>query len=199
MTNNGADAADLDLGDRIRALRPGDALEIWEEGNFIVKTVYLCRESVGGRTVEWVWVFLDDGSLLEASPDGRFRYREHIVLKQGTGPYEEIVAQDGALVRFEERVRAATSGRRPVHVSLEGREYRLTSTGTVAVDRLGETPDSVPWQSFSDVPGENVYFGLVETDDEDSVGVGIWTAHVGIALGRTFDPSDISEVYSAER
>jgi hypothetical protein len=142
-------------------------------------------------------MFLDDGSLVEVSPDGFYRYRDHDILRQGTDQYEEIVAQDGALVRFEERVRSGTSGRRPVHVTLGDRTFRITSTGTVAVERLGAEPDIVPWASFSPVEDENVYFGLAEVDVEDSFGLGLWTAHVSVCLGREFDPTEVT-IYRAE-
>ena len=100
-------------------LLPGDLVIFWGEGERLVRTLFLCREGVMGRTYEWRWLFLDDGTLLEISPDGYYRYRRHLLVKQGTPLYEELVAQDGALVRFEERVRAGVSGRRPVHVTVE--------------------------------------------------------------------------------
>ena len=180
------------------SLRQGDVLEFWSEGSFVVRTVFLCREMAGNRTFEWRWMLLDDESLVEVSPDGFYRYRDHRVLRQGTSQYEEIVAQDGALVRFEERVRDSTSGRRPVHLTLEERTFRITSTGTVAVERLGDEPDIVPWASFSPVQEDNVYFGLAEVDVEDSFGLGLWTAHVSVCFGREFDPSEVT-IYRAER
>jgi hypothetical protein len=109
--------------------------------------------------------------------------------------YEELVAQDGSLVRFEERVREGTSGRRPVHVSIDDKQYRITCTGTVRADRLGDEPVLLPWQRFNLDPNENVYFGMVDIEDEDAVVLGLWTAHVCLSFGRTFDRSDITSIY----
>jgi hypothetical protein len=181
--------------DQLKGLGPGDALEIWTEGSRIVQTAYNCHEMVNGRIYSWQWFFLDDGNLLEVSPDGYFRYTEHRILKQGSDLYEELVAQDGALVRFEQRVRDNEAGRRPVLVSIDGRQYRIASTGTVSAERRGQESQLLPWNSFSVEPSENVYFGLVNVDDEEQVGLGLWTDHVCLSFGKEFDPTDVTEVY----
>jgi hypothetical protein len=198
MRANGAyqgDPDDTAAEDRLDTVLPGDVLEFWSEGTFVVKTVFHCREEVDGRTAEWCWMFLDDGSIVEASLDGYFRYRQHQLIKQGSALYEEIVAQDGALVRFEEHVRAGTSGRRPVHLTVDGKQYRITSTGTVQAARLGDDPTLIPWISFSPTADNNVYFGMVEAENEEAVALGLWTAHVCLSLGEEFVRSDITEIY----
>jgi hypothetical protein len=177
------------------SLAPGDVVEIWEGGSLVVKTVFSCQETVDGKSFGWRWTFLDDGSLLEASPDGYFWYRAHQVVKQGTDLYEELVAQDGALVRFEERVREGTSGRRPVEVTIEGKAYRLTSTGTVGVQKTGPDPEPMPWRSFDRNPESNVYFGLVDVADESNVKLGLWTVHVCLSSGRELGETDVTAVY----
>src|SRR6266581_4898887 len=152
MTRDGKhedSAADATPLEQLLTVTPGDVVEVWMEQTYLVSTVYLCEEEVGGRTYEWRWIFLDDGALIEVSPDGYFRYRDHHILKQGSSEYEAIAAQDGALVRFEARVREDDSGRRPVHVSAAGKDLRVTSTGTVAVRRLGDAPSLLPWQGLS--------------------------------------------------
>ncbi len=184
---------------RLEALRPGDVLDIWGEGHRIVATVLDCTETVAGRGYAWRWIFLDDGTLLEVSPDGTFRYREHQIVKQGSGLYEELTAQDGALVRFERHVREGTSARRPVEIALGERTYRIASTGTVAAVRMGEEPTLLPWRSFGAAEDQNVYFGLVDVEDEDRVGLGLWTAHVCLSFGAPFDPTDVTEVFPRER
>ena len=176
-------------------LNPGDALDVWVEGHRVVTTVFDCREEFEGRYYTWRWIFLDDDSLIELSPDGCFRYREHHIARQGDGFYESLVAQDGILVRFEAHVRAGETAQRPVHVTVGDREFRVASTGTVAVQRRGESPPLLPWQTFSGAPDENVYFGLVDVDSEDRVGLGLWTTHVCISLGAFLDPSDIVQVF----
>ena len=181
--------------EQLAKLLPGDSLDVWGSGTFVVKTALVCSEAVDDETSNWHWLFLDDGSLLEASPDGYFRYKQHQIVKQGTSLYEELVAQDGALVRFEEHVRAGESGRRPVLVTVDGKEYRISSTGTVRVQRLGEACQLSPWQALGNKPDDNVYFGLVETADESNVGVGLWTQHVCLSFGKELSDTDVTAVY----
>ena len=184
---------------QLDALRPGDVLDIWGEGHRVVATVLHCSETVAERSYSWRWIFLDDGTLIEVSPDGTFRYTEHRVIKQGSGLYEELVAQDGMLVRFEQHVRDGTSGRRPVEITFEDHTYRIASTGTVKADRVGHEPTLLPWSSFSDAEDQNVYFGLVDVEDEDHVGLGLWTAHVCLSFGAPFDPSDVTTIFPREQ
>jgi hypothetical protein len=181
--------------DPLKTLLPGDAVEIWADGTFVVKTVFLCREVVDGRSYEWRWMFLDDGSLIEVSLDGYFRYRDHRILKQGTGLYEELVAQDGALVRFEERVREGSSGRRPVHVSIDEKQYTISATGTLLAERLGDPPDLMPWGTIGNIADDNVYFSMYEDEQDENVVLGLWTTHVCLSFGKAFDPSDVTEIY----
>jgi hypothetical protein len=198
VTTNGkrnGDATDSTPLEQLGTVMPGDVVDVWMEQTYLVKTVYLCEEEIGGRTYQWRWTFLDDGSLVEVSPDGYFRYSEHHILKQGSSEYEAIAAKDGALVRFEAHVRDGDSGRRPVHVTAVGSDLRLTSTGTVAVRRLGDAPDLTPWQGLSKVAEENVYFGAVESADETRVALGLWTEHICLSLGRVLKETDISAVY----
>jgi hypothetical protein len=202
MANNGknSEAASDGAGPesplkQLATVMPGDVVEIFMEDSYLVKTVFLCQEEVDGRTWEWKWIFLDDGSLIEVSPDGFFRYKNHQIVKQGTSEYEAIVAQDGALVRFEARVREGDPGRRPVHVTVEGKEWRVASTGTVSAKRLGDEPQLIPWQTFSDDASQNVYFGLVTGEDETDMAVGLWTSHVCISAGRELEETNVSGVY----
>jgi hypothetical protein len=188
---NGSDSPLHQLG----AVMPGDVVDVWMEQTYLVKTVYLCSEEVGGRKWEWRWIFLDDGSLIEVSPDGYYRYSEHLILKQGSSDYEAIVAQDGALVRFEQHVREGDSGRRPVHLTVEGKSYRITSTGTVEARRLGDAPSLAPWEALGPEADQNVYFGMIDSADETKFALGLWTAHVCVSLGRALEETNISAVY----
>lgn len=198
MRGNGQDTAAPIGGNPLGELfqvRAADVLDFWMEGPRVVKTVLLSHEQFEGHRYEWVWMFLDDGSLVEASPDGYFRYREHHLLRQGTALYEELVAQDGALVRYEERVRLGTADERPVEFNLNDRTYRMTSTGTVIAQRLGDEPELLTWKSFSADQRQNVYFGLADVTDEAQVGVGLWTAHVCVSLGRALEQADLTAIY----
>lgn len=181
--------------EQLGSVSPGDVVEFWMESPYVVRTVFQCLETIDERGFEWRWMFLDDGSLVEASATANYRYRRHDVVRQGTALYEDIAAADGALARFEERVREGASGRRPVTVEIGGAAYRVTSTGTVGVRSLGEEPGLLPWRSFSPVPQENVYFVLAETADEGNLAVGLWTAHICLSFGRELQPSDVAAVY----
>jgi len=191
---NGMPGSSAEL-EQLTSLLPGDSLEIWGSGTLVVKTALICQETVEDETTTWHWLFLDDGSLLEASPDGYFRYDRHQVHKQGTGLYEELVAQDGALVRFEERVRAGQSGRRPVGVTIDGTEYRISGTGTVRIQRLGEDCTLAPWQTIGKDADDHVYFGMVATSDDSSVGLGLWTQHLCLSFGKELGETDVTAVY----
>lgn len=180
-------------------LEPGDAILFWLKGSRIVSSIYDCSEVMEGQTTAWRWVFLDDGTMLEHSPDGDWLYTEHQVVNQGSPLYEELLAEDGALVRFEERVRAQSSGRQPVYVTLRDTRYRVTSTGTMAVRRKGDPPSLLPWQQFSSNPRDNVYFGMVNPDDDGQGVLGIWTGHVCLSYGRALEPTDIEAVYRKNR
>jgi hypothetical protein len=105
------------------------------------------------------------------------------VLKRGSGPFLALVAQDGALVRFEERVRAGTWEDRPVHLTYNRRRWRATSTGTVTAHRLGKAP-SGDWGQLGRRQEPDVYFTLAAVTDADALGLGIWATDVCLAFGR---------------
>lgn len=198
MSEIGVGDAGDDAETRLRRVNPGDVLDIWAEGDRLVTTVLSCREVVEGHSYTWVWIFLDDATLIEVSPDGCFRYTTHQVVKQGSALFEEIVAQDGVLVRFERHVRARAARERPVHITIRDREYRIASTGAVAVERRGDEPTLLPWSAFSSDAEQNVYFGLVDVEDEDQVGLGLWTTHLCLSFGAEFDPSDVVSVFPGD-
>jgi hypothetical protein len=121
---------------------PGDTVSLPGDQRAMVETVYLCAEPDEGTVTRWSWIVFSDGRLLEVAPRGCALYESPQVLVRGSGPFLELVAQDGALVRFEERVRAGTWEARPVRLTLGGRRWRVTSTGTVSAQRLGPAPAS---------------------------------------------------------
>ena len=119
---------------------PGDVVVLPGDVRATVQTVYLCAEASGREVVRWSWIVLEDGRLLEIAPRGCALYDPPTILPHGSGRFLELAAQDGALVRFEERVRAGVWEARPVRLTLGGRRWRLTSTGTVTAQRLGPVP-----------------------------------------------------------
>ena len=186
---------------------PGDTIAIPGEEPGHVESVYLCAESSGDEVTRWSWIVLADGRLLEVAPRGCAIYGAPVLLPRGTGRYLELVAQDGALVRFEERVRAGTWADRPVRLTLDGRRWRLTSTGTVAAQRLGPAPTSA-WSQLrhQHAPGPaiagagvahverptdepDVYFTFVGLSDPTILGIGLWATDVLLAFGRRLGSS----------
>jgi hypothetical protein len=193
---NGPQRAGDPLDDQSFAgVEPGDAVSVWGEGNRLVTCVFDCAEGIGERGYRWRWVFLDDGSLVEQSADGRWRYTEHEVVPQGSALYSDLVGPGGLLEQFEARVRNDTVGDDPVFIELRGRRHRVTSTGTVGATRRGEAPRLSPWQQFVPNPEENVYFSLVAADDESQGVLGLWTSHVCLSFGRPLAESDVDAIY----
>jgi hypothetical protein len=151
--------------------------------NLRVESELRCEEVVSGRVTAWRWLFLEDGSLLEEAPRGTSRYKAHRVFDRAHTVYQQLVAQDGALNRFEARVRTGTVEKEPTYVTLEGREYLVKATGTArVVERIGRPPTLASWSSLDDAdPAENVYFVLERV--EDKVGVlGLWTRVVCLSF-----------------
>ena len=195
----GADALraadEQELGD----LEPGDALSFWGEGNRVVTCVFDCVEGLGEREYRWRWIFLDDGSLVEYSADGRWRYTEHEIVPQGSGRFSELVGPRGLLEQFEARVRDDTVGENPVIAELRGRRYRVTSTGTVAATLRGQPPRLGPWAQFVGNAERNVYFGRVAADEETEGVLGVWTSHVCLSFGRPIAETDVDGIYRRSR
>ena len=183
------------LGD----LEPGDALSFWGEGNHVVQCVFECAEGIGRRRYLWRWLFLDDGSLVEHSADGRWRYTEHQVIPQGSALFSDLVGPGGILEQFEARVRSDTVGDDPVFVALRGRRYRVTSTGTVEITLRGQPPGLSPWRQFVPNAADNVYFSLVAADDESQGALGIWTGHVCLSFGKPIGETDVDGIYRRRR
>jgi hypothetical protein len=174
---------------------PGDGVSLPGGERALVETVYLCAEPDGDDLVRWSWIVLADGRLLEIAPRGCALYEPPRLLVRGSGPFLELVAQDGALVRFEERVRAGTWEARPVRLSLDGRRWRVTSTGTAMAQRLGSVPTSgwgqlggvrppVPVRAGETVEQPDVYFTLAGLSDADALGLGLWATDICLAFGR---------------
>ena len=192
-------SAALELRRQLYAALPGDGVRLPAErgGARTIETVFLCTETIEGQVTEWRWIFLDDGSLLESAPKGLFLYNRHEGIGRGTRRAQELVAQDGALVRFEARVRAGTWSQRPIHVTMDGVRYRVAYTGTVSAQRLGAEPSLAPWRSFQADPSKNVFFGLTAVGGERRVVLGLWTDEVALSFGGPLRPGEVAVVRSA--
>jgi len=175
----------------LSALLPGDRIVFADGSDRAVSGVYACTETIAATTTEWCWLFLDDGSLLESAPRGLFRYPRQVEYAPGTSLFEELLAQDGALVRFEARVRAGTLEQRPIHLTLEGQRVQLHATGNVTARLFGTAPALPAWQRLANDSSQNVYF-LLRAVEGDAVVLGLWTDSLGLAYGVRIVADDLA-------
>lgn len=165
---------------RMLELRPGNRIRLGDRRRVV--TVVHASEDLNGVRTSWQWVFLDDDSLLEIAPRGVFRYRRHEVLERRDRRFQELLAADGALLRFEARVRAGRAEVEPTILTLDGVEYRVRATGTAEVRRVGPPPSLGAWDATSGDHGQNVFF-ILEAIDGDGVTLGLWTDRLCLSFG----------------
>src|SRR5919204_74707 len=113
-------------------LLPGDVVSFWDGGDSVVQAVLECREDLNGRVTTWRWNVLDDGKVLEVSPEATVLYEQTIVFHQDSVEFETLTSdpeQGGVLKTFEARVREGTAARHPTLFEYGGKTYRVVSTG----------------------------------------------------------------------
>ena len=190
----------------IEDLLPGDVLSFWDGGDSVVQAVLQCREELNRRETVWRWNVLDEGKVLEISPDGTWLYERTDVLHQTSAEFETLTSdpdQGGVLKAFEARVREGTAARNPTLFEYGGAVYRVVSTGIFDARAVGGTsyPNLEVWRDINpDNPGDNVYFELEPTEDvpEGTSGsevLGIWTTHIALLFGRPLKAGDIQTIY----
>ena len=143
-------------------LGPGDALILADGRDFLVQSAIDCQEELEGRTTQWRWLLLDDGSLLEVLRHVLNLYGRAEILYQGTPPYALLTSQgdqDGLLRVFEARVRAGTVASMPVMYEHGSTTFQIRSTGTFGAHFNGMTDMDV-WADVSESAGDNVYVKL---------------------------------------
>lgn len=187
-------------------LLPGDVVSFWDGGDSVVQAVLECREELNRRETVWRWNILDEGKVLEVTPEGNTLYERTVVIHQNTAEFETLTAdpeQGGVLKAFEARVREGIAARNPTLFEYESNVYRVVSTGIFAARALGATsyPNLEVWRDVNaDNPGDNVYFELEPTTDlpEGTSGsevLGIWTSHIALLFGRPLKAGDIQTIY----
>jgi hypothetical protein len=185
-------------------LLPGDVVSFWDDGDSVVQAVLECREEVNRRETVWRWNILDEGRVLETTPEGNTLYRRTVILHQSSAEFETLTAdpeQGGVLKSFEARVREGTAARNPTLFEYEGTVYRVVSTGIFAAQAISQPtfPNIDVWRDIDpDTPGENVYFELEptqESDDGPTDVLGIWTTHIALLFGQPVKPADIQSIY----
>jgi hypothetical protein len=187
----------------IETLLPGDVVSFWDGGDHVVNAVLQCREELNGRETVWYWNLLDEGNVLEVTPEATTLYQRSVVLHQSSAEFETLTADPetgGVLKAFEARVRAGTAARNPTLFEFENGVYRVVSTGIFEARPVGQEhyPGVEVWRDINPTnPGDNVYFELEPTEDDPNVTdvLGIWTSHIALLFGRPLKAGDIQTIY----
>ncbi|TME93667.1 MAG: hypothetical protein E6I52_23955 [Chloroflexi bacterium] len=190
----------------LETLLPGDVVSFWDAGDNVVQAVLECREELNRRETVWRWDLLDEGRVLEVTPEGNTLYERTAILHQSSAEFETLTAdpeQGGVLKAFEARVRQGTAARNPTLFEYDSRVYRVVSTGIFDARPLDQAayPNLDVWRDINPSnPGDNVYFELEPTedtpgDDSGSEVLGIWTSHIALLFGRPLKAGDIQTIY----
>ena len=187
----------------VEALLPGDVVSLWEGGDHVVQAVLECREELNRRETIWRWNILDEGCVLEVTPEANTLYERTAVLHQNSAEFETLTAdpdQGGILKAFEARVRQGTAARNPTLFEYESTVYRVVSTGIFDARPLEQPqyPNLDVWRDINPSnAGDNVYFELEPTQDDPQVSdvLGIWTTHIALLFGRPLKAGDIQTIY----
>ncbi|MBV9326332.1 MAG: hypothetical protein JO352_21415 [Chloroflexi bacterium] len=190
----------------IENLLPGDVVSFWDAGDSVVQAVLECREELNRRETVWRWNILDEGHVLEITPEANTLYERTAILRQTSAEFETLTAdpdQGGVLKAFEVRVRQGTAARNPTLFEYAGSVYRVVSTGIFAAAPVDAAsyPNLDVWRDVNpDTPGDNVYFELEPTEDvpegeSGSEVLGIWTTHIALLFGRPLKAGDVQTIY----
>jgi len=190
----------------IDSLLPGDVVSFWDAGDSVVQAVLECREELNRRETVWRWNILDEGRVLEITPEANTLYERTAILRQSSAEFETLTAdpeEGGVLKAFEARVRQGTAARNPTLFEYDGSVYRVVSTGIFAASGVGAAgyPNLDVWRDINpDNAGDNVYFELEPTEDvpegdSGSEVLGIWTTHIALLFGRPLRGADVQTIY----
>src|SRR5207302_6515613 len=58
----------------VESLLPSDVVSFWDGGDNVVQAVLECREELNRRETIWRWNILDEGRVLEFTPEGNTLY-----------------------------------------------------------------------------------------------------------------------------
>src|ERR1700682_1756059 len=187
----------------VESLLPGDVVSFWDGGDNVVQAALDCTEELNRRETAWRWNLLDEGKVLEITPEGTVLYERTVIVHQDSAEFETLTCdaeQGGALKAFEARVRQGTAARNPTLFEFGGHVYRVVSTGIFGAQRVGQVgfPNVDVWRDINPSnPGDNVYFELEPTQDvptaqSGSEVLGIWTSHIALLFGRPRGPGALS-------
>jgi hypothetical protein len=190
----------------VETLLAGDVVSFWDGGDSVVQAVIECREQLNQRETVWRWNILDEGKVLEVTPEGSTLYERTVILHQSSAEFETLTAdpdQGGVLKAFEARVRQGTAARNPTLFEYESNVYRVVSTGIFEGRPLEQPtyPNLDVWRDINPSnAGDNVYFELEPTQEtpDDTSGsevLGIWTSHIALLFGRPLKAGDIQTIY----
>src|SRR5262249_1472006 len=113
-----------------------------------------CREELNRRETIWRWNLLDEGWVLEITPEGNTLYERTAVVLQSSAEFETLTAdpeQGGVLKAFEARVRQGIAARNPTLFEYENGVYRVVSTGIFEARAIGQPnyPNLPVWRDIN--------------------------------------------------
>src|ERR1051326_6748131 len=76
----------------LESLLPGDVVSFWDGGDSVVQAVLQCREELNRRETVWRWNVLDEGRVLEVTPEATTLYERTAVLHQTSVRSYNVVA-----------------------------------------------------------------------------------------------------------
>src|SRR5438045_9181830 len=80
----------------VDTLLPGDVVSLWDGGDHVVEAVLECREDVNRRETAWRWNLLDQGHVLEVSPEGNPLYERTAILHQDSAEFRKLTCDPGS-------------------------------------------------------------------------------------------------------
>ena len=76
----------------VETLLPGDVVSFWDGGDNVVQAALDCREELNGRETVWRWNLLDEGKVLEITPEGTVLYERTVVVHQNSAEFETLTS-----------------------------------------------------------------------------------------------------------
>ena len=76
----------------VDSLLPGDVVSLWDAGDHVVQSILDCREELNQRVTSWRWNLLDEGQMLEATPEGNTLYTRTVIVHQDSAEFETLTS-----------------------------------------------------------------------------------------------------------
>src|SRR6202165_4443323 len=76
----------------VESLLPGDVVSFWDGGDNVVQAALDCGEEVNRRETTWRWNLLDEGKVLEITPEGTVLYERTVIVHQASAEVETLTS-----------------------------------------------------------------------------------------------------------